>query len=65
MIQLNVRLWFHGNSNAQHAVLEQLAVRHDRDPEAFPHAIGPEACEKELDLGFAQHVGYGNGRRTG
>jgi hypothetical protein len=65
MIQLNVCLWFHGNSTAQHAVLEQIAVQHDRDPEAFPHAIGPEPHQEELDLGFAQHPQYGRGRRTG
>jgi hypothetical protein len=65
MIQLNVRLWFHGNSNAQHAVLEQLAVQHDRDPEAFPHGIGPEAHQEQLDLGLTEHPHYGAGRRTG
>ncbi|MFD7703142.1 hypothetical protein [Streptomyces caelestis] len=67
MIQLNVRLWFHGNSNAQHAVLEQLAVKHDRDPEAFPHGIGPDVHQEELDLdlAFTQHPHYGTGRRTG
>ncbi len=69
MIQLNVRLWFHGNSNAQHAILEKLAAQHDRDPEAFPHGIGPEAHQEELDLDLPteerQHPGYGTGRRTG
>jgi hypothetical protein len=65
MIQLNVRLWFHGNSNAQHAVLERLAVQHDRDPEAFPHAIGPDVHQEELDLDFTQNPHYGAGRRTG
>jgi hypothetical protein len=65
MIQLNVRLWFHGNSTAQHAVLEQIAVQHDRDPEAFPHAIGPEPHQEELDLGFTPHPRYDTGRRTG
>jgi hypothetical protein len=65
MIQLNVRLWFHGNSTAQHAVLEQIAVQHDRDPGAFPHAIGPEPHQEELDLGFSRHPQYGTGRRTG
>jgi hypothetical protein len=67
MIQLNVRLWFHGNSNAQHAVLEKLATQHDRDPEAFPHDIGPHALQEELDLDFVaqEHPDYGAGRRTG
>ncbi|MGW2748463.1 hypothetical protein [Streptomyces sp. NPDC001450] len=65
LIQLNVRLWFHGNSNAQHAVLAQLAVGHQRDPEAFPNAIGPEIHQEELDLDLAQRPQYGSGRRTG
>ncbi|MET9819579.1 hypothetical protein [Streptomyces sp. NPDC006355] len=49
MIQLNVRLWFHGNSNAQHA------VQHDRDPEAFPNGIGPDVHQEELDLDFTEN----------
>jgi hypothetical protein len=65
MIQLNVRLWFHGNSNAQHAVLEQLAVQHERDPDAFPHGIGPDIRQEELDLDFTKDSTYGTGRRTG
>ncbi|MFF5257101.1 hypothetical protein ACFY4K_34455 [Streptomyces leeuwenhoekii] len=66
VIQLNVRLWFHGNSNTQHAVLEQLAVKHNRDPEAFPHAIGPaDVHQEELDLDFTHNPHYGTGRRTG
>ncbi|UXY25050.1 hypothetical protein N8I84_42280 (plasmid) [Streptomyces cynarae] len=65
MIQLNVRLWFHGNSNAQHAVLEQLAVQHDRDPEAFPNSIGPDVHQEELDLGVTQPTHYERGKRTG
>jgi hypothetical protein len=64
-IQLNVRLWFHGNSNSQHEVLEQLAAQHDRNPEAFPHGIGPDVHQEELDLDFTQHPPYGTGRRTG
>ncbi|CAL9667980.1 hypothetical protein [Streptomyces sp. enrichment culture] len=65
LIQLNVRLWFHGNSNAQHAVLEQLAVQHERDPDAFPHGIGPDIHQEELDLDFTEDSRYGAGRRTG
>ncbi|WP_432190419.1 hypothetical protein [Streptomyces sp. Tue6028] len=64
MIQLNVRLWFHGNSNAQHAVLEDIAVQHERDTEAFPHGIGPDVQE-ELDLDFTRNPHYGTRRRTG
>ncbi|MEV6962437.1 hypothetical protein AB0M97_25255 [Streptomyces sp. NPDC051207] len=65
MIQLNVRLWFHGNSNAQHTVLEKLAVQHDHDPEAFPHGIGPDVHQEELDLDLTTGPHYGTGRRTG
>ncbi|MCL7429813.1 hypothetical protein [Streptomyces sp. YS415] len=65
VIQLNVRLWFHGNSTAQHAVLEQIAVQHKRDPEAFPNDIGPDVHQEQLDLDFTQHPDYGTGRRTG
>ena len=65
MIQLNVRLWFHGNSTAQHTVLEQIAVQHDRDPEAFPNDIGPDIHQEELDLDFTQSPRYGTRRRTG
>ncbi|MEG8281348.1 hypothetical protein [Streptomyces sp. AHA2] len=65
LIQLNVRLWFHGNSNAQHTVLEQLAVQHERDPDAFPHGIGPDIHQEELDLSFPKDSRYGTGRRTG
>ncbi|WP_329583548.1 hypothetical protein [Streptomyces sp. NBC_01361] len=64
MIQLNVRLWFHGNSTAQHAVLEQIAAQHDHDPEAFPNAVGPEARQEELDLGIDQ-ARFSRGKRTG
>ncbi|MEU3664618.1 hypothetical protein AB0E77_33545 [Streptomyces sp. NPDC032940] len=63
LIQMNVRLWFHGNSTAQHAVLENLADQHDRDPEAFPNAIGPDVHQDQLDLDFTQPPHYG--RRTG
>lgn len=65
MIQLNVRLWFHGNSTAQHTVLEQLAVQHDRDPEAFPNGIGPDSQQEEQDVDLTGHPPYGMGRRTG
>ncbi|PJN31649.1 hypothetical protein CG747_44155 [Streptomyces sp. CB02959] len=63
-IQLNVRLWFNGNSNAQHAVLEQIAVNHDRDPDAFPYNIGPEAHQEAFDLDFSP-TRYTGERRTG
>ncbi|MER6693378.1 hypothetical protein [Streptomyces minutiscleroticus] len=63
-VQLNVRLWFHGTSTAQHQVLEHLAVQHDHDPEAFPHGIGPEAHQEELDLGVAPYRDQRE-RRTG
>ncbi|MGJ5797477.1 hypothetical protein [Streptomyces griseorubiginosus] len=65
LIQLNVRLWFHGNSAAQHAVLEQIAVQHKRDPEAFPNGIGPDVHQEQLDLDFTERPDYGTGRRTG
>ncbi|GHB67802.1 hypothetical protein GCM10010377_68390 [Streptomyces viridiviolaceus] len=65
LIQLNVRLWFHGNSNAQHAVLEQIAVQHGHDAEAFPHGIGPDVHQQELELDFTQNPHHGRGRRTG
>ncbi|WP_405834918.1 hypothetical protein [Streptomyces sp. NBC_01176] len=65
VIQLNVKLWFHGNSTAQHAVLEQIAAQHDRDPEAFPNVIGPDVHQEELDLGFTQQTNYNRGKLTG
>ncbi|MFJ3309381.1 hypothetical protein ACIPSA_41325 [Streptomyces sp. NPDC086549] len=65
LIQLNVRLWFHGNSNAQNTVLDQLAIQHDCDPGAFPNAIGPDVFQEELDLEFPEHPDQGRGRRTG
>ncbi|MFE8941042.1 hypothetical protein ACFYNX_26610 [Streptomyces sp. NPDC007872] len=40
-IQLNVRLWFSGNSDDQRDVLGQIAASHDNDPQAFPYRIGP------------------------
>jgi hypothetical protein len=64
VIQLNVKLWFHGNSTAQHTVLDQIAAQHDRDPEAFPNAIGPDVQE-ELALEFTQQGYYNRGKRTG
>ncbi|WP_331723173.1 hypothetical protein [Streptomyces canus] len=65
LIQLNVKLWFHGNSTAQHTVLEQIAARHENDPEAFPNAIGPEVHQEELNLEFTQQAYYNRGKRTG
>ncbi|MEV7616898.1 hypothetical protein [Streptomyces sp. NPDC089799] len=65
-IQINVRLWFHGNSTAQHEVLAEIADRHDRDTGAFPYAVGPEgAHQEELDLGIDPGTGYRGRRRTG
>ncbi|MGW0394627.1 hypothetical protein ACWDYJ_27815 [Streptomyces sp. NPDC003042] len=65
-IQINVRLWFHGNSTAQQEVLAEIADRHDRDTEAFPYAVGPEgAHQEELDLGFAVEENVRGRRRTG
>ncbi|MEV7415228.1 hypothetical protein [Streptomyces sp. NPDC089919] len=52
-IRINVRLWFQGNSTAQHEVLAEFATAHDHDPEAFPYTVGPrEAHQPELDLDF-------------
>lgn len=65
LIQLNVKLWFHGNSTAQHTVLEQIAARHENDPEAFPNAIGPDVHQEELNLEFTQQAYYNRGKRTG
>ncbi|GAA2771659.1 hypothetical protein [Streptomyces lavendulae] len=65
-IQINVRLWFHGNSTAQHDVLADIADRYDRDAERFPYAVGPEGVhQEELDLGFAVEGDLGRRRRTG
>ncbi|WP_449486250.1 hypothetical protein [Streptomyces avidinii] len=52
-IRINARLWFHGNSTAQHHVLAEIADRHDHDTAAFPYAVGPlGARQEELDPGF-------------
>ncbi|MFB6521022.1 hypothetical protein [Streptomyces sp. NPDC056401] len=65
-IQINVRLWFHGNSTAQHQVLGEIADRHEHDTEAFPYAVGPQgAYQEELDLGFAVEQTVRGKRRTG
>lgn len=65
-IQMNVRLWFHGNSTAQHEVLAEIAERHDLDAEAFPYAVGPDgAHQEELDLDFGVETGFGGRKRTG
>ncbi|MFB7260865.1 hypothetical protein ACFCXH_01700 [Streptomyces nojiriensis] len=65
-IQINVRLWFHGNSTAQHEVLADIAGRHDRNPEAFPYAVGPESAhQEELDLDFGADAGVRGRKRTG
>ncbi|OKK14326.1 hypothetical protein AMK16_31345 [Streptomyces sp. CB00455] len=65
-IQINVRLWFHGNSTAQHEVLAEIADRHEHDAEAFPYALGPQgAHQEELDLGFGTEETHRGRRRTG
>ncbi|MEV8534657.1 hypothetical protein [Streptomyces sp. NPDC051211] len=63
-IQINVRLWFHGNSTAQHEVLAELADRHEHDVESFPYAVGPEgAHQEELELDFGPTEISSRGRR--
>ncbi|MFI1286469.1 hypothetical protein ACH4U5_37905 [Streptomyces sp. NPDC020858] len=65
-IQINVRLWFQGNSTSQQEVLAEIAERHDRDPDAFPYAVGPEgARQEELDLDFGSDSGFRGRKRTG
>ncbi|MFD0352939.1 MarR family transcriptional regulator [Streptomyces sp. NPDC127110] len=51
-IQLNVRLWFAGNSEKQRAVLHEIAAQHNHDPDKFPYRIGPEGAgvQQMLDL---------------
>ncbi|WCD91093.1 hypothetical protein KPP03845_200054 (plasmid) [Streptomyces xanthophaeus] len=65
-IQINVRLWFHGNSTAQQEVLAEIADRHEHATEEFPYAVGPQgAHQEELDLGFETEESYRARRRTG
>ncbi|MGW6413340.1 hypothetical protein ACWF95_40660 [Streptomyces vinaceus] len=65
-IQINVRLWFHGNSTAQHEVLAEIADRHDHDTGVFPYAVGPEGVHQdELDLDFGAEADVRGRRRTG
>ncbi|MFE0606629.1 hypothetical protein ACFW2T_32365 [Streptomyces sp. NPDC058892] len=65
-IQINVRLWFRGNSTAQHEVLAEIAERHDHSPEAFPYAVGPEGThQEELDLDFGADASMRGRKRTG
>ncbi|MFD3874409.1 hypothetical protein [Streptomyces sp. NPDC058623] len=67
-IQINVRLWFNGNSTAQHDVLAEISDRHEHDVEAFPYAVGPEgAHQEELDLDFGREDEdrFQGRRRTG
>ncbi|MDA5281182.1 hypothetical protein [Streptomyces sp. Isolate_45] len=65
-IQINVRLWFQGNSTTQQEVLAEIADKHDHDPEAFPYAVGPEgAHQEELDLDFGAEAGFRGRKRTG
>ncbi|GLX41186.1 hypothetical protein [Streptomyces sp. NPDC085665] len=65
-IQINVRLWFNGNSTAQQEVLAEIADRHDHDAEEFPYSVGPQGThQEELDLGFESEESYRARRRTG
>ncbi|MGW6690392.1 hypothetical protein [Streptomyces sp. NPDC054961] len=65
-IRINVRLWFHGNSTAQHHVLAEIADRHAHDADAFPHGVGPQAVrQEELDLGLVVEDTVRGRRRTG
>ncbi|GGP80216.1 hypothetical protein [Streptomyces melanogenes] len=64
LVQLNVRLWFNGNSTSQHEVLATLAREHGTGPEAFPNRVGPE--QQALDLGLDAETGTtGRQERTG
>ncbi|MEU2835362.1 hypothetical protein ABZ667_43530 [Streptomyces lavendulae] len=67
-IQINVRLWFHGNSTAQHEVLAEISDRHGRDVDAFPYAVGPVGAHQEeldLDFGYEDEPALRGRRRTG
>ncbi|MFD8978486.1 hypothetical protein [Streptomyces sp. NPDC059564] len=65
-IQINVRLWFQGNSTAQHEVLAEIAERHEHNPAAFPYVVGPEgAHQEELDLDFGAEAEFRGRKRTG
>ncbi|MFE2340221.1 hypothetical protein ACFXCR_11915 [Streptomyces sp. NPDC059431] len=65
-IQINVRLWFQGNSTAQQEVLAEIADRHQNDVQAFPYAVGPTAdVQQELDLDFGSDPGISAKKRTG
>ncbi|MCX5199246.1 hypothetical protein OOK31_36105 [Streptomyces sp. NBC_00249] len=65
-IQINVRLWFQGNSTAQQEVLAEIAEKHGNDPESFPYALGPEGAHQEqLDLDFGVEIPAPGRRRTG
>ncbi|MFB7224563.1 replication/maintenance protein RepL [Streptomyces sp. NPDC056227] len=55
-IQLNVRLWFQGNSTAQREVLATITSEHGDDLSAFPHNIGPEPHQEEFDFGQAAYT---------
>ncbi|MCX4554394.1 hypothetical protein OG204_35725 (plasmid) [Streptomyces sp. NBC_01387] len=61
-IRLNVRLWFQGGSTAQHEVLADLK---DREPSEFPHSVGPEVQQQELELDFGPQAPYDGQRHTG
>ncbi|MFE9934240.1 hypothetical protein [Streptomyces sp. NPDC005533] len=65
-IQINVRLWFQGNSTSQQEVLAEMAERHDHTSDAFPYAVGPEiAYQEELNLDFGSGAGFQVSERTG
>lgn len=69
-IRLNVRLWFQGNSTAQHEVLAEIAHAHgyqlsDIPPDAFPYRLGPQAHQEELDLDFERTQRTHRGERAG
>lgn len=61
-IRLNVRLWFQGTSTAQQEVLADFR---DREPTEFPHAVGPEIQQPQLELDFETGQSYENERHTG
>ncbi|MGW4815207.1 hypothetical protein ACWEPB_26680 [Kitasatospora cineracea] len=49
-VQINVRLWFAGNSQEQQTVLTELQNLHGTDPQAFPNHVGPPVVADQLLL---------------
>ncbi len=49
-VQINVRLWFAGNSQQQKNVLAELQNIHGTDPDAFPNHVGPAVIDGQLTL---------------